>query len=80
MNKTVTGRLAVGVGTVATAVAALLTAAASAQAANGPAPGSGLIGACNMLVDPTMATVAMTHDAPQGDAGMFRAVAVSGCG
>ena len=36
-------------------------------------------GALNMLNDPTMLTIPMTRDAPQGNAGMFRAVAVSGC-
>jgi len=50
-----------------------------AVAAGSPAPGTGLTGACNMLLDPTMATVPMTHDSANGNAGMFRAVAVSGC-
>jgi len=36
-------------------------------------------GALNMLNDPTMLTIPMTRDAPQGNAGMFHAVAVSGC-
>jgi hypothetical protein len=57
----------------------LAAATLPASAANGPAPGTGLTGACNMLLDPTMVTVAMTHDAANGNAGMFRAVAVSGC-
>ncbi len=50
-----------------------LTGTISAQAATGPAH----CGALNMLHDPTMATVPMTHDAAQGNAGMFNAVAVS---
>jgi hypothetical protein len=44
-----------------------------------PAPGTGLAGASNMLLDPTMTTIPMVRDAPQGNAGMFHAVAVSGC-
>jgi hypothetical protein len=48
---------------------ALLVAAGSACEA----------GALNMLHDPTMATTPMTRDAAQGNAGMSRAVHVSGC-
>lgn len=44
-----------------------------------PAPGTGCAGALNMLLDPTMTTVPMMHDAPNGNTGMFRAVAESGC-
>lgn len=36
-------------------------------------------GALNMLHDATMSTIPMTHDAAQGNAGMFTAVANSGC-
>jgi hypothetical protein len=43
------------------------------------APGTGLPGALNMLHDPTMFTIPMARDAAQGTAGMFHAVAVSGC-
>jgi hypothetical protein len=43
------------------------------------APGGGFSGALNMMHDPTMLTIPMVRDAPQGNAGMFRAVAVSGC-
>jgi hypothetical protein len=50
----------------------------SAEAAC-PAPGTGLAGALNMLHDPTMWTIPMTHDAPQGNAGMLTAVANSSC-
>jgi len=32
-----------------------------------------------MLLDKTMVTVPMARDAAQGNAGMFHAVAVSGC-
>jgi hypothetical protein len=62
---------------IATAPAAL--PAMPAAAASGPAPGTGLTGACNMLLDPTMSAIPMTHDSAQGNAGMFLAVAVSGC-
>ena len=44
-----------------------------------PAPGTGLPGALNMLHDATMFTIPMVHDAAQGNAGMFVAVANSGC-
>jgi hypothetical protein len=43
------------------------------------APGGGFPGALNMMHDPTMLTIPMVRDAPQGNAGMFHAVAVSGC-
>ena len=68
-----------------TAVAVVIAAAPfaltsfPAAAASAPAPGTGLTGACNMLLDPTMGTVPMTHDSADGNAGMFHAVAVSGC-
>lgn len=44
-----------------------------------PAPGTGRAGALNMLLDPTMRSVPMAQDAPQGNTGMFRAVDESGC-
>ncbi|ADU46952.1 hypothetical protein [Intrasporangium calvum] len=63
--------------------AAPLALAIPASAATGPAPGTGLTGACNMLqaILPSGAGMghAMTVDAPQGNAGMWRAVDVSGC-
>ena len=43
------------------------------------APGSGYPGALNMLHDETMFTIPMARNAPQGNVGMFHAVAVSGC-
>jgi hypothetical protein len=43
------------------------------------APGGGFAGALNMLHDETMLSIPMDRDAPQGNIGMFRAVAVSGC-
>lgn len=43
------------------------------------APGGGYPGALNMLHDQTMASIPMQRDAPQGNAGMARAVAESGC-
>ena len=73
-----TNRLMLAAATVAGAATFLLTAATPAQAANGPSPGTGLIGGCNMLLDPTMFTVPMDRDAKQGTAGMFIGVAASG--
>jgi hypothetical protein len=43
------------------------------------APGTGSVGALNMLHDATMFTIPMARDAAQGNAGMFHAVDVSGC-
>jgi hypothetical protein len=43
------------------------------------APGGGFPGALNMMHDPTMLSIPMERDAPQGNAGMFRAVAQSAC-
>jgi hypothetical protein len=43
------------------------------------APGGGFPGALNVMHDPTMLTIPMERDAPQGNAGMFRAVAESAC-
>lgn len=60
-----------------------LALAIPASAATGPAPGTGLTGACNMLLAflPSGAGMghAMSVDAEQGNAGMWRAVDVSGC-
>ncbi len=64
--------------TVVFAVLTLVLEPAAASAAPGPTP-NGYIGACNMLQDPTMWTIPMVRDAPQGNAGMFHAVDVSGC-
>jgi hypothetical protein len=60
-----------------------LALALPASAATSPAGGTGLTGACNMLLSflPTgggMGT-AMGADATQGNLGMFHAVDVSGC-
>jgi hypothetical protein len=55
-----------------------LTGAVGA-AASPPSPAPCTLGALNMLHDATMATIPMTHDAAQGNAGMSTAVAVSGC-
>ena len=44
-----------------------------------PAQGTGLPGALNMWHDPTMFTIPMARNADEGNAGMFHAVAVSGC-
>ena len=54
-----------------------LTGTISAEAATTPAPCT--LGALNMVHDATMLTIPMTHDAPQGNTGMFIAVGVSGC-
>jgi hypothetical protein len=61
------------------AAAPVALSAMPTAAASGPAPGTGLTGACNMLHDSTMLTTPMTVDAAQGNAGMCTAVAVSGC-
>lgn len=61
----------------ATLSSAILMVAMAGAGIAGPGPS--LVGACNMLHDATMATVPMQHDAAQGTAGMYRALAVSGC-
>jgi hypothetical protein len=64
------------------AAAPVAPSAMPAAAASGPAPGTGLTGACNMLVPAAnfgMLDVAMVRDNANGNAGMFNAVAVSGC-
>ena len=53
---------------------ALLVASGTAEA---PRPCAA--GALNMLHDPTMFSIPMARNAAQGTAGMFHAVAVSGC-
>jgi hypothetical protein len=58
---------------------ATATARSGAVSNSCAAPGTGLPGALNMLHDPTMFTIPMARDAAQGNAGMFHAVAVSGC-
>jgi hypothetical protein len=58
--------------------------AGTAAAATDPAPGTGLVGACNMLLawgvgaNGGMAN-AMSVDNADGNDGMWQAVAVSGC-
>ncbi len=56
-----------------------LALAAPASAATNPAPGTGMTGACNMLLAGAGMEHAMSVDADQGNAGMYRAVDVSGC-
>jgi hypothetical protein len=66
---------------VASSCAAAALSAIPASAATGSAtgaPGTGLIGGCNMLNDPSMFSVAMAHASAQGDNGMFIGVAASG--
>jgi hypothetical protein len=53
--------------------------AGSASAATGSAPGTGYTGACNMLLAGAGMVNAMSQDNGQGNVGMYRAVAVSGC-
>ncbi len=51
-----------------------------AAAADSPAPGTGLIGACNMVINYDAGMKhAMTVNNPHGDRGMWHAVDVSGC-
>ncbi len=67
---------------VSTLVVLALTGTVSVEASTPPASGTSFVGACNMLRDPTMppgSGGAMDHNAPQGTAGMFHAVDVSGC-
>ena len=58
--------------------------AGTAAAATGPAQGTGLVGACNMLLawgagaNGGMANAMAVNNA-NGNAGMWQAVAVSGC-
>ena len=61
------------------AVAAFTAGGAAATASTGPTP-NGFCGAANMLVawDTGMA-LAMSRNNPNGNIGMFRAVAESGC-
>jgi len=73
-----TNRLMLAAATVAGAATIVLTAVTPAQAANGPSPGTGFVGGCNMLHDNTMFAVPMLRDADQGTAGMFIGVAASG--
>jgi hypothetical protein len=65
--------------------AAFAFTAMPAIAASAPASGTGLTGACNMLLDESMTTVPMVKNTlngqgANGDTGMFGAVAASGCG
>ena len=53
--------------------------AGSAEASGPNQTPNGFCGAFNMLMDPTMLTVPMVHNATQGNVGMFNAVAVSDC-
>ncbi len=70
-----------GIALVSVAVVAGLTiAAGTGSAATGPAPGTGVTGACNMLLAGGGMANAMTKDVRgNGNAGMFGAVAASGC-
>ena len=55
-----------------------LTGTVTAEASP-PSPAPCTLGALNMLHDATMLTIPMANNAPQGTAGMFHAVGVSGC-
>jgi hypothetical protein len=59
--------------------AATIRASRSESSRPCAAPGTGLGGALNMLLDATMTTLPMGKDAAQGNTGMFHAVDVSGC-
>jgi hypothetical protein len=64
----------------ATVAATVATGVGSSSAATGPAPGTGLPGAWNMLHDATMLPGtggAMDHDNINGNIGMCKAVLVS---
>src|SRR4051794_23349977 len=76
MTKNWSAKLALAV-----AAGALIAAVSSAPVAaqTCPAPGGGYAGALNMVHDATMLTVPMTQDAPQGNAGMYTAVANTAC-
>ena len=68
---------------VSASVALGLAAFAGSASAAAPTTPNGYAGALNMLQDPTMlpgSGGAMDHANPNGDAGMFRAVAVSSGG
>ena len=56
-----------------------LTGTISAEAATTAATGPAFCGALNMLHDATMLAIPMANNAPQGTAGMFHAVGISGC-
>lgn len=57
----------------------MVAMAGAAVAAPGPTP-NGLVGACNMMRDASMMTIPMVRNLQgNGNAGMARAVAVSGC-
>jgi hypothetical protein len=65
--------------------AAPLGVTVAAYAASGPAPGTGVTGACNMVFTHGGTQLnggmqnAMSNDTAHGNAGMFHAVDVSGC-
>lgn len=74
-------RLVVAAGLVVLTLSAF---AGTAAAANGPAGGTGLVGACNMLLAWGVGAngghaYAMSVDNPNGNDGMWTAVAASGC-
>ena len=74
-------RRRIGLVASAVVVSALVAGASPAAAAQIPTP-NGLCGARNMMnpnARPHMLEAMMLHTAPQGDAGMFHAVAVSSC-
>ena len=60
-------------GPVLAIASAVFVGAGSAAAVPGPTP-NGQTGACNMMMDPSMVTVAMSHDNANGSLGMEGAV------
>jgi hypothetical protein len=63
----------------ASAVVVLGLTGTVSAAASTASPAPCTLGALNMLHDATMLTIPMARNADQGTAGMFHAVAVSGC-
>lgn len=61
------------------AAALTLTVSVGAASASAPPTPKGFVGACNMLNDQTMWTVAMFHSNINGSNGMWGAVDASGC-
>jgi len=67
----------VGLAIVSSAIL-MVAMAGAAIAGSGGDPNTVWVGACNMLHDKTMGSIPMLVNNPNGDAGMFGAVAASG--
>ncbi len=79
MNKSLVFLIVLTALVVALVAPALAPVPAEASGPVCPAPGTGYAGALNMVADPTMDHTMEYHTAPQGNAGMFRAVANTAC-